>query len=42
MNFRERRSHARGVYLKQDASRMEPVGMKREEEADTRIIKEEE
>ena len=38
MDYRERGSQARGVYLTQDTSRMETASMKREEEADTRII----
>ena len=33
MNCRERGSHARGVYLTQDTSRMGKVRMKQEEEA---------
>ena len=34
----ERGSHARGVYLTQDTSRMGTAGVKQEEEADTRIM----
>ena len=39
---RERGSHARGVYLTQDASRMGTARVKQEEGADTRIIAKEE
>ena len=38
MDNRERGSHARGVYPTQDTSALETVRVKREEEADTRII----
>ena len=38
MDYRERGSHARGVYPTQDTSRMGTAMMKQEEEADTRII----
>ena len=36
------RDHARGVYPTQDTSRMRPVRVKQEKEADTRIIVKEE
>ena len=39
---RDRGSHARGVYPTQYASRMGAARVKREEEADTRIIAKEE
>ena len=38
MNNKERGSHARGVYLAQDTSRMGTARVKQEEEADTRMI----
>ena len=38
MDYRERGSHARVVYLTQDISRMVTARVKLEEEADTRII----
>ena len=38
MDYRERGSHARGVYLTQDTSRMGTARVKQEQEADTRII----
>ena len=38
MDYRERGSHARGVYLRQDTSRMGIARVKQEEEADTRIM----
>ena len=38
MDCRERESHARGVYPTQYTWRMETVGVKEEEGADTRII----
>ena len=38
MDYRERRSHARFVYLTQDTSRMGIARVKQEKEADTRII----
>ena len=38
MDYRERGSHARGVYHTQYTSRMGRERMKKEEEADTRII----
>ena len=38
MDCRERRSHARGIYLTQYTSRMETARVKEEEGADTRII----
>ena len=38
MDYRERGSHARGVYPTQDTSRMGPGWVKQEEEVDTRII----
>ena len=40
MDYRERGSHARGVYPTQYTSRMETVRVKQEEEADTRIMQE--
>ena len=40
MDYRERRSHARGVYPTQYTSRIETARMKKEEEADTRIMRE--
>ena len=40
MDYRERRSHARGVYLTQYTSRMGTASVKQEEEADTRIMQE--
>ena len=43
IDFRERGSHARGVYPTQDTSRMGTARVKLEEEADTiTIVKEEE
>ena len=41
MDYRERGSHARGVYPRQDTSRMATVKAKQEKEADTRIIERE-
>ena len=38
MEYRERGSHARGVYLTQDTSRMGILRVKQEEEADTMEI----
>ena len=38
MDFRERGSHARGVYPTQDISRMGTAREKQEEEAGTRIM----
>ena len=38
MDCRERGSHARGVYLTQDTSRTGTVRVKKEEEAEIRII----
>ena len=38
MDYRERASHARGVYPTQDASRMGTARVKQEEEANIRII----
>ena len=38
IDYRERGSHAQGVYLTQDTSRMDAAKMKQEEVADTRII----
>ena len=38
MNYKERGSHARGLYPTPDTSLMETVRAKQEEEADTRII----
>ena len=38
MDYREQRSHARGMYSTKDTPRMGTVRMKQEEEADTRII----
>ena len=38
MNYRERGSHARGVYPTRDTSRMGTARVKQEEEADTRIL----
>ena len=38
MENKEGRSHARGVYLTQDTSRMEAAWVKQEEEVETRII----
>ena len=38
MEYRERGSHARGVYLTQDTLRMERVKVEQEGNADTRII----
>ena len=38
MDFRERGSHARGIYPTQDTSRMASTKVKQEEEADTRVI----
>ena len=38
MDFREQRSHARGVFPTQYTSRMETVRVKEEVGADTRII----
>ena len=40
MNYRERGSHARGVYLTQDTPHMATASMKKEEETDTRIMQE--
>ena len=37
MTYKERGSHARGVYPSQDTSRMRTAKVKQEEEADTRI-----
>ena len=37
-NYRERISHARGVYPTQDNSRMRTARLKQKEESDTRII----
>ena len=42
MDCRERESHARGVYPTQDTSRMGTAMVKKEEEADTKIIVKEE
>ena len=42
MDCREQGSHARGVYPTQDTSRMGTARVKREEEADTKIIAKEE
>ena len=41
MDYRERGSHARCVYLTQGTSRMGRARVKQEKEADTRIIAEE-
>ena len=41
MEHRERGSHARGMYPRQDTSHMGTSSVKQEEEADTRIIVEE-
>ena len=38
MDYRERRSHARGVYLTQDTSSLIGRAVKQEEEAGTGII----
>ena len=38
MNYRERGSHARGVYLTRVASHMETARVNQEEVADTRIL----
>ena len=38
MAYRERESHARGVYPTQDTSSKGTTRVKQEEEADTRII----
>ena len=38
IDCRERRFHARGVYLTQDTTRMRVSRVKQEEEAETRII----
>ena len=38
MDYRERESHARGLYPTQYTTRMGTVRMKQEEEADTRIV----
>ena len=38
MDCRERRSHARGVYLAKDTSQMGTARVKQDEEADTEII----
>ena len=38
MDYRERGSHAQGVYLTQDTPRMGTARMKQEEEVDPRII----
>ena len=38
MDYKERGSHARGVYLKKDTTRMRTARVKQEEEADKRII----
>ena len=38
MDYRERGSHARGVYPTQDTSRMGTARVKEEEGADTRVI----
>ena len=38
MDYRERRSHARGVHLTQDTTRMGAARMKEEKEADTKVI----
>ena len=40
MDYRERGSHARGVYPTQYTSRMGAARVKQEEETDTRIMKE--
>ena len=40
MDYRERESHARGVYLTQYTSRMGTIMMKQEEEIDSRIMQE--
>ena len=40
MDKGERGSHARGVYSTQDTARMGTARVKKEEEADTRIVKE--
>ena len=40
MDYRERGSHARGVYPTQYASRMGTARVKKKEEADTRIMRE--
>ena len=37
MDYRERGSHARGVYPAQDTSRMGTARVKQEEEKDTRV-----
>ena len=42
MDCRERRSHAWGVYPKQDTSRMETAKVKEEEETDNWIVAKEE
>ena len=41
MDYREQRSHVRGVYLTQDTSRMRTARVMQDEEADTRIPAEE-
>ena len=38
MDYRERESHARGLFPTQYTTRMGTVRMKQEEEADTRIV----
>ena len=38
MDYRDRESHARGVYPTQDTSRMETASVNQGEAADTRII----
>ena len=38
MDYRERGSHARGVYHKEDTSGMRTSRVKQEEEADERVI----
>ena len=38
IDYRERKSHSRGVYPIQDTSRMGKARVKQEEETDTRVI----
>ena len=38
MDYRERESHARGVYSTQVTSRMDTTRVKQEQEANTRVI----
>ena len=40
MNYREHRSHARGMYPTQDTSRMGTARVKQEKDAHTRIMRE--